>query len=173
MLDLIKDLLDEVGDDIYNFCRYLAKNKEDSEDLFQETIIKAIELSSKIDKEKNPKSFIISIAINVWKNTVRKRNRRSIIAKMININDENANYIVDEDTNVEETVIKSLTNNSLIDSINKLDDKYRIPIILFYLENMKITEIARVLGKPEGTIKRQLHQARVKLKDEMEEVGYE
>lgn len=172
-MDEIKDLLDDVGDDIYNFCRYLAKNKEDSEDLFQETIVKAIELSSKIDKEKNPKSFIISIAVNVWKNTVRKKNRRSIITRIINIDDENINYIVDETTNVENDVINSLTNSSLIESINNLDDKYRIPIILFYLENMKLMEIANVLGKPEGSIKRQLHKGREKLKKEMEVLGYE
>ncbi len=172
-MEEIKDLLDEFGDDIYNFCRYLAKNKEDSEDLFQETILKTIELSSKIDKNKNPKSFIISISINLWKNAVRKKNRRNIITRITHITEENSNYIVDETTNVENSVIRSLTNISLIDSINDLDDKYRIPIILFYLENMKISEIAKVLGKPEGTIKRQLHQGREKLKMELEAIGYE
>ncbi len=172
-MEEIKDLLDEFGDDIYNFCRYLAKNKEDSEDLFQETILKTIELSSKIDKNKNPKSFIISISINLWKNAVRKKNRRNIITRITHITEENSNYIVDETTNVENSVIKSLTNISLIDSINDLDDKYRIPIILFYLESMKISEIAKVLDKPEGTIKRQLHQGREKLKKELEAIGYE
>ncbi len=172
-LEDFESIVEEFGNDVYNFCIYLAKNKDDGEDLFQETIIKALELSSKINRDKNPKSYLLSIAINTWKNTVRKRARRNLIGKYVRLNEDNSNAIPDMKTNVEDSVIDSITNATLLETLNKLDDKYRITIILFYLENMKIAEIAKVLDRPEGTIKRQLHEGKSKMKKQMEVLGYE
>lgn len=172
-MDDIIALLDEYGNAIYSFCLYLAKDKQDGEDLFQETFMRAIELSSKIDKHNNPKSYLLSIAVNIWKNTVQKRNRRNRIAPVIDIENENANDIADCKTDIEGDVINRMVNETLLQIINTLDDKYRVPIILFYSENMKISEISSVLHKPEGTIKRLLHDAKKKIKAVMEGMGYE
>lgn len=41
------------------------------------------------------------------------------------------------------------------------------------MEEMKISQIAKVIGKPEGTVKRRIHEAKEKIKKEMEAMGYE
>ena len=172
-LDVILSLFDEYGESIYSFCLYLAKNKHDGEDLFQDTFIRAMEISSKIDIHNNPKSYLMSVAINLWNNTVQKKARRWRIAPTIDIKSEEANLFVDSKIDVETYTVNKIMNDTLLAIVNKLDDKYRIPIILFYSENMKISEISSMLNKPEGTVKRLLHEAKTKIKKEMEGMGYE
>lgn len=143
----INALFDAYGKAVYSFCLYLAKNKQDGEDLFQETMIRAMELITKIDNNNNPKSYLLSIAVNLWKNTVQKRARRKRIAPTINI--EKHEELLADNCDVEAAAIAKETNTVLAKIISALDDKYRIPIILHYSEDMKITEIAAVVHKPE------------------------
>ena len=49
--------------------------------------------------------------------------------------------------------------------LHALDEKYRLPAELYYVENYKTSEIARILRLPEGTVKRRLHTARKLLKE--------
>ena len=50
----------------------------------------------------------------------------------------------------------------------KLDEKYRMPVVLYYLEGYKIREIARILDRSENTVKSQLARGRQMLKSELE-----
>lgn len=168
-MNKIELLIDEYGSSIYNFCLYLAKNKQDGEDLFQETFLRAIEIESRIDKNKNAKSYLISIAINIWRNSLQKKARRQRIAPEMSIDQMPVPDLI---TDVENSVISKIANNEILEVINRLDDKYRVPVILFYSEDMKTADIARLIKKPEGTVKRRLHDARRKIKKELEEKGY-
>ncbi len=47
------------GNAVYGFCHKLAKNRADTDDLYQETFLKAMELCHKIDKNNNPRGFLI------------------------------------------------------------------------------------------------------------------
>ncbi|MDU5948366.1 MAG: RNA polymerase sigma factor [Paenibacillus macerans] len=53
------------GKSIYGFCYKLTGNKEDTDDLYQETFLKAVKLRPKMDASRNPKAFLISIAIRL------------------------------------------------------------------------------------------------------------
>ena len=59
-------------------------------------------------------------------------------------------------------IILSLTN--VREAILQLEDLYRLPITLFYIEGFSIREIANILKVPEGTVKSRLHTGRSKLK---------
>ena len=49
-LEDIEKIIAEYGNVVYKFCIKLTQNKEDGEDLYQQTFLKAIELKHKIDK---------------------------------------------------------------------------------------------------------------------------
>lgn len=53
---------------------------------------------------------------------------------------------------------------ALRDALERLDVKFRLPLVLHYLEGYRVREIAKMLRLPEGTVKRRLHQARKLLK---------
>ena len=50
------------------------------------------------------------------------------------------------------------------EAILQLEDLYRLPITLFYIEGFSIREISNILKVPEGTVKSRLHTGRSKLK---------
>ncbi len=50
--------------------------------------------------------------------------------------------------------------DSLRDLVERLDDRMRVPVLLHYYAGLPIAEVARALGRPEGTIKRTLSDAR-------------
>lgn len=68
------------GKEVFSFCRQIAVSHEEAEDLYQDTFLKAMELSEKIKYEENPKSYLISIALRLWKNKKRKFAWRDRIA---------------------------------------------------------------------------------------------
>ena len=55
--------------------------------MYQQTFLKALEVLGQIDIEQNPKSFLISIAISIWKNTKRKSAHCHRIAPTTNMED--------------------------------------------------------------------------------------
>ncbi|MGL5755878.1 MAG: RNA polymerase sigma factor [Paraclostridium sp.] len=172
-LDEIENIINEYGSVIYRFCIKLTANKEDGEDLYQQTFLKAVELKSRLDKNKNPRSFLISVAIKVWKNSVRKNDRRNHIAPRLNIDKEQSLDIKDSKISIEDEVINKEIEGELNLVIRKLDDKFKIPIIMYYTVEMTIDEIAIALKIPKGTVKSRLHKGRAIIKKELEDMGYE
>lgn len=74
--------INEHGKNVYAFCSQLTQNKQEAEELYQDTFLKAVELKEKMDWEKNPGGYLISIALRIWKNKKRKYAWRKRIAGM-------------------------------------------------------------------------------------------
>lgn len=78
----LEQLLDRYGDSIYGFCLHLTGCKEQADDLYQDTFLKAIEVRQKIklsNMEQDltaAKNYIIGIAIRLWKKTLTKKMKR-------------------------------------------------------------------------------------------------
>lgn len=172
-LDEIENLIDEYGDIIYKFCIKLTQNKDDGEDLYQQTFLKAMELRHKLNKNKNPKSFLISVSIKLWKNSIRKNIRRNTIAPRINIDEYESLDIKDTKVNIETAIINKEIEFEVNLVVSKLEDKFKFPIIMYYTAQMSVEEISKALKIPKGTVKSRLHKARIIIKDGLEAMGYE
>jgi RNA polymerase sigma-70 factor (ECF subfamily) len=172
----LSDLIELHGKAIYSFCYNLTNDKNDTDDLYQETFLKAMELSHKIDRNNNPKGFLISIAIKLWKNNCRKYAWRQRIAPTEEFNEEVINeYISISKSTIEDIIISNELHNMVLNAVNTLDNKFKIPLYMFYTAEMSIKEIATALKIPQGTIKSRLYKARKTLKNilELEASKYE
>lgn len=169
----IEKLIELYGNAIYGFCRRLAINKSDTDDLYQQTFLRAMELKEKIDKDNNPKGYLISLAVSIWKNQIRKKARRHRIAPTMSIDEEAWGYIPVDGSNIEDEIL----SNEIISQVNKIvsniDDKFKIPIIMFYNGDLSIEEISVSLKIPQGTVKSRLHKGRQIIKKELEVKGFE
>ena len=58
------------------------------------------------------------------------------------------------------------------DAIDRLPKKLRDPALLHYVADLTIEDVARALGRPVGSVKRQLHEARALLQDSLREVRH-
>ena len=127
----IEQLIDEIGKSIYGFCYKIAGNTFEAEELYQQTFLRALELSDKIDKYGNPKAFLISLSISIWKNQIRKNARHERIAPTMQITEENKE-IFEDDFSIEKHIIEWEQKEIINEVINSLEDKYRIPLLLYY-----------------------------------------
>ncbi len=166
-------LVEEYGGDIYSFCRRLTYDEFDTEELYQDTFLRAVDICDRIDMDNNPKSFLISIAVSLWNNKKRKYARRNRIAPTESLDtEENLNKSTSEET-PEDRILKKELYDKVNLCVNELDEKMRMVILLYYNAEQSIETIARVLKVPKGTVKSRLFKAREILKKKMEVYGIE
>ena len=65
------------------------------------------------------------------------------------------------------------TCRALRRAVRRLPDKYRIPILLYYMEELTQREIAHIMKLPEETVKTRLRRAKAILRKDLEGQGYE
>ena len=65
-------------------------------------------------------------------------------------------------------VLRSEQSRRLYEAVQSLHEKHRTVVVLYYLSEMSVREIARVLGCREGTVKSRLHTARQRMKAHIE-----
>ena len=151
------------------FCCHLTGNVQEAEELYQDTFLKAVELMKNIDYENNPKSFLISIALRLWKNKKRKYAWRMRIAGTESLIEETVENLEAKNCTVEEMIQKEI-QRQVRKAVAGLEEKYRIPVYLFYTVQMSVAEISKTLKIPEGTVKTRLYKARKLLKEKLEVV---
>lgn len=168
----IEKCIDDFGTDIYRFCLKLCVDKSDAEDLYQQTFLKALEKDWRLDWEKNPKALFFSLAHNLWKSDRRKQARRNMIAPCINL-DEETETVLHSEENIEESYFQKELISEVRQIIQTLPEKFQVPLILFYLSNCSIEQIAAIIKKPPGTVKSRLFKGRNLIKKKLEDAGYE
>lgn len=158
-------LVDIHGTDIYRFCSKMTGNRFNADDLYQDTFLQALKKCHKIDMNQNPKSFLISISIKIWKSKIRKNARRARLAPMMPM--ESLQELQSDHT-TDDKVFSDMESEELRRVVEGLDDRYRIPLYLYYTLEMDMAGIAKAVGIPEGTVKSRLYKARNLVKQEME-----
>lgn len=167
----IERCIDEFGTDIYRFCQKLCISRQDAEDLYQQTFLKALESSRALDWEENPRAFFFTVAHNLWKSGRRKAARRSAIAPCTSI-EEGQEHVTQTGGDPEQDYFRRETAAEIRRIIEELPEKFRIPLTLFYLFDFKVEQIGKMTGKPPGTVKSRLFKGRKMIKKRLEEAGY-
>lgn len=165
-------LIEEEGRNIYAFCCHLTENKENAEELYQETMLKAMERCDQIERAKNPKNYLLGIAVGNWKNQKKKYARRQRIAPQEYM-EEDWRFPEAKTPSPEETYISAELIRLVRMEAAALKEKYRIPVYLYYSQEMSVEEIAGMLHIPRGTVKSRLYTARTMIAERLEEYGYE
>lgn len=168
----IEQCIDTFGTDIYRFCLKLCMDKTDAEDLYQQTFLKELESKWTLDWDNNPKALFFSLAHFLWKNEKRKMARRHKIAPCSNL-DEETESVLYSSVNMEEDFVQKELMIEVNRIIETLPEKDRIPLILYYLSDCSIEQIATIIKKPSGTVKSRLFKGRSLIKKRLEELGYE
>lgn len=166
------DLLDRHGGSVYKFCRSLTYSKEDADDLFQETFLKAFEQRNKISASDNPQSFLFSTALYLWKSWKRKYARRNRLAPVEPL-DESVVVNVKSGFSIEDSIMAQEETRIIRKLVEALPDKYKIPTILYYTVELNVTDIALSLKLPVGTVKSRLFKARKLIEKGLVAYGYE
>lgn len=147
---------------IFRFVYLKTGSKETAEDLTSETFFKFwkyIELKNEIGNGKfvlknSFSSFIYRITRNLIIDYYRKKKDYSI-----NIDEEEKDIIVDEKQDILANLTKKEEIEDLKESLSYLKDDYQEILILRYVEDLTMAEIADITGKREGALRVQIHRA--------------
>ena len=161
------------GKDLFSFCCSVTGSRQEAEDLYQDTFLKMYEARERLMVEKNPKSFLMGVSVNLYRNRRRKYAiRRRILGAEMSMEDAAASLSSGE-RETEEQVLYREECGLLRKLVKELPDKYRIPVLLFYMEELSLEEIAGIVHAPAGTVKSRLHRAKKILKQRLEDSHYE
>lgn len=143
-------------DGYYRLAYSYVKNVEDALDIVQESIYKAF---SSIDSLENPvyvKTWFYRIVVNTSMDFLRKQK------KVITVGEE---FL----TTLDIGNVDDYENFDLKKAMEALPERYRCLIILRFFEDLKIGEIAKILGQNANTVKTQLYKALKRLHIKMDE----
>lgn len=166
----LEQLIAEYGGDIYSFCCCLTGSRQEADDLYQETFLRAVEKKNILDAAGNPKSYLLSVAARLWKNQRRKAAWRKRIADVEPAGMEQAGNAVEgiEENSPERQLVREEARMAVRNAVDMLPDKMKVTVLLYYMEERSVEQIADILGIPRGTVKSRLHQARKILEKELE-----
>lgn len=164
--------MNEYGRALYSFCSYLAHDRQEAEDLYQDTFLKALELGDRIDREQNPKSYLLSIALRIWRNRKRKYAWRKRIADVRPMDEERDGDCLagSGEGSPEEEFLGKEEREAVRNAVRRLPDRLRTTVLLYYMEELSAGQISQVMRVPKGTVLSRLHQARKLLRKELERV---
>lgn len=154
--DAYRQIIEEYGNKLLRTCYLILKDREEAEDVVQETFIKVFQ---KLDTFKENSSFftwIYAIALNLCRDRLRKKQ------DMLTLEDE---WVGEND--VEFHVEKNIDREILRKEIFDMNSLYREILVLFYFEELSIKEISNLLNEKEGTIKSKLSRGRNILRESL------
>ncbi|MTI96290.1 MAG: sigma-70 family RNA polymerase sigma factor [Firmicutes bacterium] len=170
-LKMLEVLIQRYKDPLYHFCLHLCKGKSAADDLFQDTWVRVLANIQRLDPDRPFKTWLFTVAANLYKDRWRKRKRWLEMVKDYHIADvleqQLANLVADTPA-PDQDILDYEQASELRRCLETLSDNLRIPVILYYFQELTVQEISQVLGIPPGTVKTRLHSARGKLKTLLE-----
>lgn len=146
------------------FAIRLTRNKEEAEDLLQETLLKAFSNKDKFTDHSNLKAWMFTIMKNIFINHYRKGTKMKMVfdsskeSFLLNMKESKTSYSPESRVNYQQ----------IQEFIARLDPDFNRPLTM-YFEGFKYKEIAEEMDLPIGTIKSRIFVARKQLAGQLQE----
>jgi RNA polymerase sigma-70 factor (ECF subfamily) len=146
-------------DAIFRYCVYRLFDRHMAEDITAEVFLKVVENLGRFrGNERQFRNWLYKVASNAVNDHLRRTARRDGLVKnsreQVNIQDADCGELSEKLAILREAVLS-------------LKPRYQTIITLRFFENMKVTEVADVLGSSPGTVRSQLARALVKLRKKL------
>ena len=151
---------------VANYIRSNSGRDEDAEDFFQEAIVVFINIVRKgnFRGDSSIKTFLYSIARNLWRNELKRQNRA--LMRETNYYEQSEK----EEQDIQESIGENEIKNQLLQLLETLGDNCRTILLLFYYENLPMKEIFRQMGYETEQVARNMkYRCMNKLKDMLNE----
>ncbi len=169
----IEKIVDDYYQKIYKLSLFYLKDKQESEEITQEIFLKVIKKLSTFKGQSNIYTWIYRIASNTLINYLkRKKLVRFLSLDNISIKDEYKNNIskMDPAIYLEINETKNTQIEQLGKAINLFSNREKKAFYLFYYDNLKQKEIARIMKTSKSAVESLIHKAKKKLKKNLKNI---
>jgi RNA polymerase sigma-70 factor (ECF subfamily) len=140
---------------VYRIALAVVRNPDDAEDVAQETFLELYR-GNRWEQIEDERGYLARVA---WRMAVRRHGARKRAQEH-----ELPPQIVSPDAGPEALAMDAELEAWLHGAIDLLPEKLRQPLALAALGELKLVEVAQILGLPEGTVRRRIHTARQTLR---------
>lgn len=141
--DDIERIICQYGNTLYRLCLIMLKNESDAEDAVQETVIRLYQNAPSFESQEHEKAWLIRVATNQCRDFLRFRARHPQV----------------DDTYFENIACES-SDSGILEALTALPDKYKLVLTLYYIEEYRIEEIAKIIGRTSSAVKMRLQKGR-------------
>lgn len=145
--DLYGEIVKRYQNKLFNYLFRLCGDRTESEDILQNVFIKAYKNLYGFDAEKKFSSWIYRIAHNEAVNHIKKISRE----KKVPLEDV-VFSLPDKGDGLEDMIDKKVLKEMVAECLEKVDMKYREPLILYFFEERSYEEISDILRVPASTV---------------------
>ena len=162
--DAIEMLVSQYETDVFRLALSVVGDQAEANEITQETFISVLRSLPAYQEKTSFKAWLYTIALNHSRSHLRKQKilerLKTTLTTLFKL--ETQKQILPEDA-----MIQNEKEAAIWNSLNQLDERYRIVLVLRYFHELSIAEISEVLSIPEGTIHSRLHSAREKLRNSL------
>ncbi len=141
--DDIETIINKYGDMLYRLCVLMLKNEADAEDIVQETIIKYYQQAPAFADAEHEKAWLVRVSANKCRDLLRFRKRHPQI-------DEEYLSKISCDS----------SDSGIVEALTALPEKYRLVLTLYYVEDYRIEDIAKIIKRTSSAVKMRLQKGR-------------
>ena len=150
--------------ELFHFAFKLTADREEANDLLQETSLKALDNEEKYTSETNFKGWVYTIMRNIFINNYRK-----VLRDQTYVDQTDNQFYLNQGNNLAEDSLEgSYDLKEIRRTVNELPKEYRIPFMM-YVSGFKYREIAEKLNLPIGTVKSRIFLTRQRLQEELKD----
>ena len=149
---------DEYADPIFRYCYFQVSDRERAKDLAQDTFIKFWEYVASGQQVEYVKSFLYRIAIN----TVIDERRKKKTISLEKIAESGHDWADEKDEGKQKEMIYE--GKQAVEAVAQLPEKYRDVLMLRYVDDLSIKEIAEISGESANNVSVRIHRGLEQLK---------
>ena len=146
--------------DLYRFGFSLTRNEADAFDLAHQTFYNWANKGYQVKSLANVKGWLFTTLHREFLQICRRRSRFS---------DEPISEATQDLPNISADVVNRLDGRTVLEVLGKIDEGYRAPLVLYYMEDLSYKQIAAVLGIPLGTVQSRIARGKTHLSQRLTE----
>ena len=163
--EVLEGLVREHARLVYRIAYAALRHHHDAEDATQETFLRVLRYSSKLDAVEDPKTWLARIAWRVAVDRSKRHGQRREVP--LDEPDKPSVEVASSETRADETVLGTQVGAVLEKLIAALPEKLSQPLILSTIEEMSPREVAAVLGINEAAVRSRVFRARQILREKL------
>ena len=159
-------------DRLYTIALRLLGDRRDAEEVAQDALVRAFRAIAGYPRERTAalrlRPWLASITVNLARNRRRRMDDRRPPSQLEPLLDAGFDPAADHRSRPEANVDRRETQRDLARALLQLRPAVRVAIVLRHVDGLSLAETAVALGRPEGTIKAQVHRGLRELRSLLE-----